>query len=221
MDKMISTKALHGDYLAHARVYSHKYISREPNGHGGWIYRYPTDIYDSPSYSIAVPHDGKRKHYVSYTRGDKKTDWAFASTNRWKDENSDPIANQAGTKWRTANYMREADKASQIYKEGQSESNLNEENYYKPKDPTKFQQTISLITQTAKSTIDSGKKFLSSIFTNPITETYTIKDTNNKVIASGTRNSNLSEVGKDLVNAGKKWLSNIITTKKTITITDK
>ena len=210
MDKMISTSALYGDYLAHARVYSHKYISREPNGKGGWIYRYPTDIYDSPPYSVAVPHYGKRKNYVSYTREGKKTDWAFASTDRWKDKDSNPIANQAGTKWRTANYMREADKASQIYREGQSENNLDKEDYHKPKESTKFQQVVN-----------AGKKFLSSVFSNPVTETYTIKDLQGNTVASGTKNSSVGAVAKDLVAAGKKWLSGIIGTKKSITVTEK
>lgn len=219
MDKMISTRALYGDYLAHARTYSHKYIKREPNGHGGWIYTYPTDI-------------GQHSVFRSRTRGYlpdssvHNTSYEISrSPSGYRDtllRNKDSQGNINDINFATGTYAnklqtryRQADKAGQIYQEGQVDNNLVK------KDNTKFQQAISSITQTAKSTIDAGKKFLSSIFTNPITERYTIKDTNNNVIASGTRNSNLSEVGKDLVNAGKKWLSNIITTKKTITITDK
>lgn len=210
MDKMISTRALYGDYLAHARTYSHKYIKREPDGKGGWVYTYPTDARVSRQVLIigrkgTQPRLGSETSTVTqYNVGRSSQPLRSLNDMNTRGTREVDIRNARVT---AQTHYREADKASQIYKEGQSENSLDK------KDNTKFQQAIS-----------SGKKFLSNFIdaiSHPITENYTIKDTNNNVIASGTRNSNLSEVGKNLINAGKKWLSNIITTKKTITITDK
>lgn len=138
MDKMISTKALHGDYLAHARVYSHKYIRRVPKSGGGYLYYYPTDI------------NSKANHTGSYLMNR-----SFSNT----------VQNIRGGKVTTNTNYREADKASQIYREGLSENKLD------TKTPNIAQQTISTIATTAKNTYEAGMNFLKKLFSTPIITT--------------------------------------------------
>ena len=108
----ISTDALHGlDYLAHARVYSHKYIRREPDGHGGYRYWYKTDV-----------SSGSGRTYNNYAN-DRGAAWVSKNTNfnnsymlfgpRHKGSNG--VHYQEA---RDTNYMRNANKASEIYREG-------------------------------------------------------------------------------------------------------
>ena len=218
MDKMISTSALYGNYLAHARTYSHKYIKREPNGHGGWIYTYPTDIgqisamrkktggtlqpnssIHNTSYERSRSPSGYRDTVIRNNDATGIRDISFAF-----DKDSDKLAKK----------FRQADKASQIYREGQIENDLDQKNN------TKFQQTMNSIVQTAKNTISAGKNFITNLFSNAVTKNYTIKDAQGNTIASGSKPSSLSAVASDAINAGKKWLSGIITTKKSINVTE-
>lgn len=106
MDKMISTKALYGDYLAHARTYSHKYIDRKPNGHGGWLYTYPTDINFS-----GRPGNG--------TVGIQNTSNSGTTLGYWRGTGG---ARHNNSKAESERY-RQADKASQIYKENLEDTN--------------------------------------------------------------------------------------------------
>lgn len=190
----ISTDALHGlDYLAHARVYSHKYIRREARPGGGYLYYYPTDI------------NSKTNHTGNYLMNR-----SFSNT----------LLNVRGGKVTTNTNYREADKASQIYREGLSENNTT------PVRQNIAQQAISSITTAAKNTYNAGKDFIKNLFSNAVTENYTITDTTTgQTIASGTRPSTMSAIAKDTYNAGinfiKKLFSTpIITTNKTITVTE-
>ena len=106
----ISTDSLY-NYLAHARTYSHKYIKREPDGKGGYRYWYKTDI-----------TSGRGNTYNSYAN---ERGAAWASKNA--DYNNSVMlfgpAQRIGSGVyrqtpRSTDYMRTANKASEIYREG-------------------------------------------------------------------------------------------------------
>lgn len=167
----ISTDALHGlDYLAHARVYSHKYIRREPDGHGGYRYYYPTDIS-----TIGVP--GKTIGQASsYRRYDPNIDGPVKATNA---QVTIPFSSNRGSMTRdqgirasgkkqnfySTQHYREADKASQIYRENLTENKLD------TKTPNIAQQAISTITTAARNTYEAGMNFLKKLFSTPIITT--------------------------------------------------
>lgn len=229
----ISTDALHGlDYLAHARVYSHKYIKREPDGKGGWVYTYPTmSNYNKPAYTtsykqsdgtiVRQTHPSVKGTTVAYTRGSNYGNNPNYATSR-----------------NDAKRYREAYKAHKIYYEGlgdtgktamneyPEQSNRNQSRLDSSNGQNIAQQAISSITTAAKNTYNAGKDFIKNLFSNAVTENYTITDTTTgQTIASGTRPSTMSAIAKDTYNAGinfiKKLFSTpIITTNKTITVTE-
>lgn len=112
----ISTQSLYdpGAHLAHAKQYSHKYIKREPDGKGGYRYWYKTDrpFSSGPAFNSYVREDGG----------------AFASRNMNYDDSYATFqptkgnSNWMRSRMRTAKDYRNADKASQIYREGQSQN---------------------------------------------------------------------------------------------------
>lgn len=167
MDKMISTKALHGDYLAHARVYSHKYIKREPNGHGGWVYTYPTDASITRK-TLFIGRRGTPSHWGKMTS--TLSQYKVGSNGRLRTLDDMNTRNLRDVDVREGHvtaqqHYREADKASQIYKEGLSENNAI------PVKQNIAQQTISTITTSARNTYEAGMNFLKKLFSTPIITT--------------------------------------------------
>lgn len=99
----ISTASLYdsGEHLTHARTYSHKYIKREPDGHGGYRYYYKTDL--------AL---GNRQNNI-FSRESKQNSNAYLYDGQ-------PM--NFGTT--TPKIAREAYKASQIYREGRHQNEI-------------------------------------------------------------------------------------------------
>lgn len=126
------------NYLAHARTYSHKYIRRVARPGGGYLYYYPTDINSKTNYT-----------------GNYLMNRSFSNT----------VQNVRGGKVTTNTNYREADKASQIYRENLTENKLD------TKTPNIAQQVISTITTTAKNTYEAGMNFLKKLFSTPIITT--------------------------------------------------
>lgn len=130
MNDLISTDALKGlNYLAHNRVYSHKYISREPDGHGGWKYTYKTDVGTTSRRSDSnATRSSPDLVYNTYYRTSHNYGAAGKKTSRYKasiDQNA-PASSSREIRNESKHY-READKASQIYREGQEQNEIDRE----------------------------------------------------------------------------------------------
>lgn len=157
------------NYLAHARTYSHKYIKREPDGHGGYRYYYPTDISTAGVPGKTIGQASSYRRYDPSIDGDVKVTNAQVtipfSNNRGSMTSDRGIRVSGDKKFYSTQHYREADKASQIYRENLTENKLD------IKTPNVAQQAISSITTAAKNTYDAGVNFLKKLFSTPIITT--------------------------------------------------
>lgn len=205
----ISTESLYdsGAHLSHARTYSHKYIKREPDGHGGWTYTYPTMAYDK----------GRDVTSVRESNGYRitSTQRVPASTRVAYHRGSDPHGYGTASKAEAKRY-RQADKAHDIYMEGIGGNQKTPTNVY-PGEKTGGSMsvpetsgnrtnkgiqesirsaadnaknvattTINDITSTAKKTYDAGISFLKNLFSQPIITTEKKWYINDKLVQQET-----------------------------------
>lgn len=214
----ISTDALHGlDYLAHARVYSHKYIRREPDGHGGYRYWYKTDV-----------NSGSGRTYNNYAN-DRGAAWVSKNTNfnnsymlfGPRHKGSTGVHYQEA---RDTNYMRNANKASEIYREGLPDDMPRGKKNTGVKEKVNSKMPAN---QNSKTTYDVYQEYLDSGGTKHSPPRVDVTPSAGKAVNDLAQQaiSTITTAAKNTYEAGMNFLKKlfstpIITTKKNITVTE-
>ena len=225
MKNWISIAPLYSDkYLSHARTYSHKYIKREPDGKGGWIYTYPTmSSYNKPAHTtsytnsdgtiVTQNHQAVKGTTVAYTRGSNS-------------DNNPDHANSASS----AKRYREAQKAHEIYYEGLGDTGKTAMNAY-PEQSRRNKPTVSGSNNitTWDNAINAGKNYanqagqaISSAGQNAINAGKNYANQAGQAISSAVQNasnlvqnaatatmSEIKSTGSQVINSGKNFLKKL------------
>lgn len=203
MKNWISIAPLYSDkYLSHARTYSHKYIKREPDGKGGWIYTYPTmSSYNKPAHTtsytnsdgtiVTQNHQAVKGTTVAYTRGSNS-------------DNNPDHANSASS----AKRYREAQKAHEIYYEGLGDTGKTAMNAY-PEQSRRNKPTVSGSNNitTWDNAINAGKNYANQAGQ---AISSAVQNASNLVQNAATATmSEIKSTGSQVINSGKNFLKKL------------